>query len=285
MGSWGLPAHRWLRVFSRSQYALAASGPVQNISFPDRLFYWEAMAPAPDTPAEPYSLQWYLTIEAIRLRRQARWLRQLLEFDRHAGEVVVGLGDGLGTDWVQYAQKGARVIACCPAGAQAALVRRNFELRGLTARCFHADPTCLPVASESADVVCIEGLLHEMPREQPILHEVQRILKPGGKILAVLPARPLFGRGREKAHEETIRSPWFTARRRAEPLLFSRRELLRLFQAFARPKVYRRHLKRKDLPRPWRWIPPRWLERFCGRYLVFKGFKPLASSAALAEAA
>src|SRR5262245_13530296 len=64
----------------------------------------------PHDSAEPYSLQWFLGIEALRHGRYAKWLPSALEFSKHAGETLLGVGTGLGTDWVQYARNGASVI-------------------------------------------------------------------------------------------------------------------------------------------------------------------------------
>src|SRR5262249_46470476 len=82
-------------------------------------------APTPPTDAgpEPYTLQWFLDIEHQRHGREGRWLPRLLEFAKHRGDTLLGLGDGLGTDWLQYARHGASVIVCSRTAAQLALVR------------------------------------------------------------------------------------------------------------------------------------------------------------------
>src|SRR5207245_6412006 len=88
---------------------------------------------------EAYSLQWFLNIEAQRHTRQGRWIPRLMEFAKHSGETLLGLGNGLGTDWLQYARDGARVVGCSPSAPDLALVRRNFELRGLGGRFLQAE--------------------------------------------------------------------------------------------------------------------------------------------------
>src|SRR5436309_13191321 len=138
---------------------------------------------------EPYSLQWFLNIENQRHARQGRWIPRLMEFAKHSGETLLGLGNGLGTDWLQYARHGAAVIVCSSSAEQLALTRRNFELRGLGGRFLHATPTSLPLESASIDVACVNSLLHELNDPHAVVEEVYRILKPGGKVLAVTPAR------------------------------------------------------------------------------------------------
>src|SRR5262245_11176379 len=81
----------------------ALAGPHHPAEFAERLYACEALQP-PDgngrhlDPIEPYSLQWFLDIENHRHSRQGRWIPRLLEFAKHRGETLLGLGHGLGTD-------------------------------------------------------------------------------------------------------------------------------------------------------------------------------------------
>src|SRR5262249_42195238 len=52
--------------------------------------------------AELLSAQWFHELQTVRHLRQGRWMPALLEFGRHAGERLLGLGCGLGSDLVQY---------------------------------------------------------------------------------------------------------------------------------------------------------------------------------------
>src|SRR5438445_2388725 len=104
-------------------HALSLPGPHSPAEFADRLYACEALSPkkarpAKDEGAEPYTLQWYLDIENQRHRRQGKWIPGLLEFSKHAGETLLGLGNGLGTDWLQYARHGAAVVVCSPSAEQ-----------------------------------------------------------------------------------------------------------------------------------------------------------------------
>ncbi len=123
---------------------LALQGPHNAAEFAARLYMLEALQPPASAlrrldKAEPYSLQWFQNIEALRHGRRGRWLPRLLEFNKHPGETLLCLGHGLGTDWVQYALHGASVVVCSPSHSQLGLVRRNFELRKLP----RAVPACL----------------------------------------------------------------------------------------------------------------------------------------------
>jgi SAM-dependent methyltransferase len=248
----------------------------------------------PREGAEPFTLQWFLEIEHARHHRQARWLPRLLEFGKHSGETLLGLGPGLGTDWVQYARHGGQVIACSPSAEQLALVQRNFELRGLRGRFLHAPPPALPLETASVDVACVGSLLEDGGTDEPhgLVAEVYRVLKPGGKVLALAPARY------DVAFWARRLMPWRPPRLAPLPVAtlplaappgaaagYSARGLRRLFAPFTEPRVHKRHLRRADVPHLWRWLPAPLLERLLGRVLVLKAFKPLSAAIAVSAAA
>jgi SAM-dependent methyltransferase len=265
------------------------TGPHNPAEFAEQLYAWESLKPSNGRPApgevtEPYTLQWFLNIENQRHGRQGRWIPRLLEFAKHSGEMLLGLGHGLGTDWLQYARHGANVVVCSPSANQLALIRRNFELRGLSGRFLHAAPVALPLEDASIDVACVSGLLHEVEEPHLVVEEVYRVLKPGGKVLAVTPARYdvdfWFG----------VCFPWQSwlrgrALRSGPPVKFSARGLRQLFGRFAEHRVHKRHLCRSEIPHLWRWLPRPLLERLMGRALVLKAFKPLSSANLLQAAA
>jgi SAM-dependent methyltransferase len=261
-----------------SEAAARGRGPAEAVGGAARLFAAESLLPparAAREPAEPFTLQWFLDAENARYARAGRWLPKLLEFAKHSGETVLGLGDGLGTDWAQYARHGAAVTACCPAADQLALVQRHFELRGLRGEFLHADAAALPLESASVDVACVRGLLHAAPDPAAVVAEVYRVLKPGGKVLAVVPARY------DSAYWVDFFAPWkrWLGRRPAPARTgFGRRSLRRLFARFSEPRVHKRGLRRSDILHLWRWMPLPLLERLIGRFLVLKAFKPLSAA-------
>jgi SAM-dependent methyltransferase len=227
--------------------------------------------------ADPLSLQWFLNVENVRHSRHGRWIPRLLEFHKHANETLLGLGPGLGTDWVQYARHGSEVVVCSPALEQLALVRRNFGLRDLPGLFLHASPVALPLEPASIDVVCLTGLLEERADPRPLIDELYRVLKPGGKVLAVLPA--LYA-------VDYWRRGWLPRQRPAPGrLAFTARSLRRLCGRFVEHRVYKRQLRRSETPHLWRWLPLPLLERLFGRVLVLKTFKPLSAAMALQAAA
>jgi ubiquinone/menaquinone biosynthesis C-methylase UbiE len=259
------------------------AGPHHPEQFAERLFAAEALQDARPgrDGAEPFTLQWFLDVENVRLGRHGRWVPRLLEFAKHRGEVLLGLGNGLGTDWAQYARNGAEVVVCSPSAEQLGLVRRNFGLRGLGGAFLHSSPAALPLESATIDVACVSNLLHEVEDPRAAVEEVYRVLKPGGKVLALAPARYDVDFWCRRC------LPWYGWRKGPAPAgaRFSGRGLRRLFGRFVEPRIYKRHLRRADVPHLWRWVPLPLLERLYGRYLVIKAFKPLSAAMAVPLAA
>lgn len=260
-----------------------AAVPAHANAFAARLFAAEALHPGrkPREAAEPFTLQWFLEAESVRYGRHGWWLPRLLEFSKHANENLLGLGDGLGADWVQYARCGAEVTACSGSADTLALVQRNFELRGLGGRFLQADLARLPLESASIDVACVNNLLHTAPDPEALIAEVYRVLKPGGKVLVVTPAR------HNVEYWTRWCLPWHGWLRRSPPAPagHSRRALRRLFPQFNEFRVHKRHLRRSETPHLFRWLPLPVLERLMGRYLILKAFKPLSSAMSLKIAA
>lgn len=200
----------------------------------------------------------------------------LLEFDRHRGETVLGLGHEPGTDWVGCASRGAEVIVCSPWRAQLDAIQNDFERRHLHGQFLTSHPTEIPLDDSSVDVVCLNSLPFHADQLSDIVSEIYRVLKPGGKLLAMFPA---------KYDVDFWFNTWFfwhawidgrrkpgTSRRQGR---YSSWQLGRLFGKFVNRKIRKRQLHRSEVPRVWRWLPTRLLARLMGRTMVVKGFKPL----------
>ncbi|MCS7168180.1 MAG: methyltransferase domain-containing protein [Gemmatales bacterium] len=227
--------------------------PWQSRQRADDWFRREALTPPPADLGEPFTLSWFLALEYHRHLRHGRWLPHALEFSQHHGETVVALGYGLGTDWVQYARYGARVIVGCPDHEELAVARHHFSLRGLGGIFLHAPQPPLSLPEAVADLVYLSHICANLDSAPIWLGEAHRLLKPGGKLLMV----------------ERVPGANYRAGRNLT------RHLKPWLSAFQEISIRRYHLQRAQLAWYWRWLPRRWLERLFGQFLLVKAYKPI----------
>ena len=234
----------------------------------------------------PCSLQWYLEIERLRHQRYAPWIPSVLEFDRHAGENVLCWGESLGTDWVQYAKHGSTVTACSPSREHLSLVRSNFELRELAAQFCLVSEDLYPIPPTSIDVVCLSHLPNNRENARQFVTEVHRVLKPGGKVLAIVTSRyDVDFWAKLLIPLNYWWSRWRSSETPSQASRYSRRSLRHLFSEFVEHRTHKRHLRRADVPHLWRVLSRSFLQRIAGRRLIMKAFKPLSTAKSIALAA
>src|SRR5439155_24227480 len=132
-----------------------------------------------------------------------------------------------------YARHGAEVVVCGPSNSQLALVKRNFELRGLPGRFLHVSLLGLPLESASIDVACVSALLELAPEPKVLIDEIYRVLKPGDKLLVLTPARFDIDFWQRAVFFWQRWLPWgATHGPDASAARFSGRDLRRLFNRF-----------------------------------------------------
>lgn len=98
----------------------------------------------------------------------------------------VDLGTGIGSVLKTFAPQTAHAIGIDSSREMLAVARVNLERAGIRhAQVRHADLYALPFADGFADLVTVHQVLHFLDDPGRALHEAVRILKPGGRILAV----------------------------------------------------------------------------------------------------
>jgi ubiquinone/menaquinone biosynthesis C-methylase UbiE len=110
------------------------------------------------------------------------WIRRLL--GRYPNAQVADLGTGTGIVACTLSKFGCRVRAIDHSPDMLAIAIERARQAGVESRITFdlGDGEALPYADASFDGVTIQGVLHHLPENGPLLHEANRVLKTGGEI-------------------------------------------------------------------------------------------------------
>jgi ubiquinone/menaquinone biosynthesis C-methylase UbiE len=118
-----------------------------------------------------------------QLRRRYEWepeIPSFAEFDKHAGQNLLEVGVGMGADHQMYAEGGAIVHGVDLTDRALEHVKERFRLFGLSTQLWRCEAENLPFDAEKFDVVYSWGVIHHASNIQEAVHEIHRVLKPGG---------------------------------------------------------------------------------------------------------
>jgi SAM-dependent methyltransferase len=127
--------------------------------------------------------------DKTRYSREAHVLRRLDTLDLH-GQRLLEIGLGQGADSEQIIRRGAVWSGVDLTPESVARVAARLSLRGLPfERLECASALALPFPDNSFDVVFSHGVLHHIPDVKTAQREIARVLKPDGRLVAMLYAR------------------------------------------------------------------------------------------------
>lgn len=187
------------------------------------------------------------------------WLYKAAEFEGHAGERVLEVGCGTGSDLLQFARHGALATGIDITAKHLELAKQRV---GGLATVQYGDACAIPFEDNTFDYVYSHGVIHHMDRPELASREILRVLKPGGRFNVQVYAKWSYFTGwlllryqhRWKVHIENSRDPVHID-------LYTKRMLRRLFGFWI--SIEKHHC----------W-PIRALAPWLGWYLVAKGAKP-----------
>jgi glycosyltransferase involved in cell wall biosynthesis/ubiquinone/menaquinone biosynthesis C-methylase UbiE len=243
------------------------------------------------TFAASHTKEWFLEAERYRYETYAPWMRQTMEFDRHKGAKLLEIGGGMGTDLAQFAAHGAHVTDADLSAGHLRLARENFMVRGLSGEFLQQDAESLMFEANLFDVVYSNGVLHHTPNTRLVVREIFRVLKPGGRVIAMVYAEDSLqywrnlmwniglreGQLRKYSMAEIMsRAVERSDNAAAHPLVktYTRAGLRQLFEGFVDVEILQRQLEAAAVPRVLARVPRRYLERIMGWNLVIKARKP-----------
>jgi len=121
------------------------------------------------------------------LRYRTDWhIPAFAAFADARGKRVLEIGCGNGADAVMFAKHGAAYVGVDLTDTAVDATRRHLACEGLEGRCGLANVEHLCYAKESFDIVYSFGALHHTSSPEKAVHEVWRVLKPGGVALIML---------------------------------------------------------------------------------------------------
>lgn len=143
--------------------------------------YWEQSTPMSFVPEK-------LSYEQKREFRYSLqdYMHDAFRFNDFAGKLVLEIGCGAGIDSAEFARNGARVVSSDLTQTSVELtddLLKENDLPSLVIRCGAKN---LPFKSNTFDCVYSFGVLHHFPEIDIALTEIHRVLKPGGKVMAML---------------------------------------------------------------------------------------------------
>ena len=160
---------------------------VENSNLKERVrAFWQANpCGVKFADAAPGTRHFYELVEAHRYTKE--WhIPAAANFAGAGGLKVLEIGCGLGTDGAQFAEAGADYTGVDLTEAAVELARTRFELFDLPGTFQTADAENLSFLDESFDLVYSHGVLHHTPETGKAIHEIHRVLRPGGRAVVML---------------------------------------------------------------------------------------------------
>lgn len=118
------------------------------------------------------------------------YILDFADFTSARGKRVLEIGVGIGADYLQWLQAGARVTGIDLSQSSLQQARRRCELAGYTPDLQEGDAENLHFESDSFDLVYSYGVMHHSADVQRCIDEAWRILKPGGRARIMLYHHP-----------------------------------------------------------------------------------------------
>lgn len=143
--------------------------------------YWEQSIPMRFVP-EKWSYE-----DKRRFRYSLQdYMHTAFGFDEFAGKSILEIGCGSGIDSLEFARNGARVTAVDFTKSAVQLTKELSQESGFPIEVLKVNARKLCFTHESFDCVYSYGVLHHIPDVEQVLEEVHRVLKPNGKVIAML---------------------------------------------------------------------------------------------------
>lgn len=131
------------------------------------------------------STAYFRWIEAERDAREP-FIGRFARWEERAGQRVLEMGIGAGTDFVRFVRAGARATGVDLSERSTRIVRQRLESERLSALVGVADVERLPFDDDTFDAVYSWGVIHHTANTQAAAQESVRVLRPGGEFCVMI---------------------------------------------------------------------------------------------------
>lgn len=129
----------------------------------------------------------FKTYDSMRAHNEPdEFVEEWLAPSRSGETRVLDVGCGNGYILAKFEGAGATSFGIDLTAKALELTNARLNLAGLEAKLLQADATELPFPDHAFDLVYSLGVLHHSPNTEQCFGEIQRVLRPGGKIVAML---------------------------------------------------------------------------------------------------
>lgn len=132
-----------------------------------------------------YSREWFEAVEQHRYTVEP-FIHSVAQFSRHHGKKILEVGVGAGTDHLQWARSGCDCYGVDLTDAAIETTREHLSMYGLQSNLQRVNAEKLPFPDGSFDVVYSWGVIHHSEHPDRIIHEINRVLRPGGVFIGML---------------------------------------------------------------------------------------------------
>ena len=208
--------------------------------------------------------EFFDAVERHRYTEYAPWMPEVMGFNEFAGNRLLEVGCGMGTDLLQFARGGALVTGVDLTPRSIEISRHHLNLYRQHGDFAITDAETLSFSDDSFDVVYSNGVLHHTPDTAGAIREIHRVLRPGGLARVMLYHRSSLNYwGQIILRHGVIHGELFRGNSPADimskyvefnesggrPLVkaFSRREARKLFSMFREVRTQVEQLTRPEL--------------------------------------
>jgi ubiquinone/menaquinone biosynthesis C-methylase UbiE len=131
------------------------------------------------------SRAWFEQVERFRYQVEP-YIHAHAQFTRHNGKTILEVGVGAGTDHLQWARAGCRCYGVDLTDAAIKTTGDHLAMYGFESQLRRVDAESLPFEDNRFDLVYSWGVIHHSARPEQLIHEIHRVLKPGGSFLGMM---------------------------------------------------------------------------------------------------